>query len=75
MGESTEQDRQAAGRTPRRASPVASVAMLLVAGIVWFFLHNLADLHYAVDLLLAAVAGGIAGFVVQEVAGRRRGQA
>lgn len=59
-------------RSPRRASPVASVGMLLVAGVVWFFLHNLADLHVALDLLVAAVVGLVVGFVVQEVAARRR---
>ncbi|QCX26293.1 hypothetical protein [Nocardioides jishulii] len=74
MSETNQRDAEGTGRTPRRASPVASIAMLLVAGIVWFFLHNLTDLHVVVELLVAAVAGGIAGFVVQEIAGRRRGQ-
>lgn len=61
-----------ASRSPRRATPVSSIVMLVVAGIVWFFLHNLASLHVALELLVAAAAGLVAGFVVQEVAAHRR---
>lgn len=64
-------DEQAAG-SPRRVTPVTSIVMLVLAGIVWFFLHNLASLHLALELLVAAVVGLVAGFVVQEVAARRR---
>lgn len=74
MGEKSgrEQDGTQGARSPRRASPVASVTMLLVAGVVWFFLHNLASLHVVLDLVIAAVVGLVVGFVVQEAAGRRR---
>lgn len=59
-------------RSPRRASPVASVIMVLVGGVVWFFLHNLAPFHAVVDVVIAAVVGLVVGFVAQEVAARRR---
>lgn len=58
--------------TPRRATPVASVGMVLVGGVVWFFLHNLASFHWTVDVLVAAVVGLVVGFVAQEIAARRR---
>lgn len=66
--------KQGTGRTPRRASPVASVATLLVGGITWFFLHYLTDLHVLVEVLIAVVVGAVVAFVVQEIAGRRRQQ-
>lgn len=61
-----------APRTPRRATPVASVIMLLVGGVVWFFLFNLAPFHPVVDVLIAAVVGLVVGFAAQEVAAHRR---
>lgn len=59
-------------KSPRRASPVASVIMVLVGGVVWFFLHNLAPFNAVVDLVIAAVVGLVVGFVAQEVAAHRR---
>ena len=59
-------------RSPRRASPVSSVVMLLVAGLTWFFLHNLADLHVVLEIVITVVAGGAAGFVAQEIVAHRR---
>lgn len=66
------QDGPQGARGPRRASPVASVTMLLVAGVTWFFLHNLASLHVALDVVIAVAAGLVVGFVVQEAAAHRR---
>lgn len=58
-------------RSRRRASPVASVIMLVVGGVVWFFLFNLASFHPVVDVVIAAVVGLVVGFVAQEVAAHR----
>ncbi|MBE7325810.1 hypothetical protein IEQ44_14250 [Nocardioides sp. Y6] len=71
MGKDEGTDPQTA-RTPRRATPVASVVMVLVGGLVWFFLHNLSPLHPVVSVLVAAAVGLVVGFVAQEVAARRR---
>ncbi len=61
-----------AAKSPRRVSPGTSIVMLLVGGLVWFFLTNLTELHYVLAFVIAAVLGGAAGLVAQEVVAHRR---